>query len=312
VNERIGPAVSIDLPCVRRNAEQIRYRVGVPVIAVVKADAYGLGARDVVRTISDVVDGFCVFGFAEVRQAGLHELKGKSILAVGPRGDAAADEFSAAGVTPAVYTVEQAEQYKSAAPALCVDTGMQRFACPPEQVAAALAVGGVSQAFTHAVRPQQAAQLVELVGGRGKLPLHAAGSSLLHDPSCRLDAVRPGLALYRGAVRISARLFEVHDTRGPAGYSGFESARHGVILCGYSHGLRRGPCLVNGRRSCILEVGMQSAFVEAAPADRIGAEVVLIGDSLEADEIATAWKASPQEVLVSLLRTRRNGILSGM
>ena len=33
--------------------------------------------------------------------------------------------------------------------------------------------------------------------------LHAAASSLLDDPAARLDAVRPGLACYRGVVRVA-------------------------------------------------------------------------------------------------------------
>ena len=64
--------------------------------------------------------------------------------------------------------------------------------------------------------------------------LHAAGTALLGIPEARLDAVRPGLALYRGAVRVSAPLAEVHASAGPVGYSGFtpSTGRHGVILAG--------------------------------------------------------------------------------
>jgi hypothetical protein len=38
-------AISVDLDLIRRNAERISHQVGMPVIAVVKSDAYGLGAR---------------------------------------------------------------------------------------------------------------------------------------------------------------------------------------------------------------------------------------------------------------------------
>jgi alanine racemase len=142
-------------------------------------------------------------------------------------------------------------------------------------------------------------RLLDLAGGRG-LALHAAGSSLLDEPSARLGAVRPGLALYRGTVRVSARLVEVRDSAGPAGYTGFAVPRHGVILCGYSHGLRVGPCRVNGRPSRVLEVGMQSAFVECAAGDRAGDEVVLLGDGLTEQEAADAWGAGPHTALVQL------------
>jgi alanine racemase len=153
--------------------------------------------------------------------------------------------------------------------------------------------------MTHASSPEQVRRFGELVGGRG-LRLHAAGSALLDEPSAWFDAVRPGLALYRGAARVSARLVEVRDSSGPAGYTGFVAARHGVILCGYSNGLRAGACLVNGRRSRVLEVGMQSAFVECEPSDRPGDEVVLLGDGLTEDDVAAAWGTPPHTALVQL------------
>ena len=295
--------IRIDLEQVRRNAEEISRAVAVPVMAVVKANAYGLGAVEVVQAINDVVAGFCVFSLAETREYRIREIARKPTLCIGPP-DGDAEDYRSHQARPAVSTIEQARRLRNAGPALCVDTGMQRFACPPENVAEALRAGQCSEAFTHAIRPDQAMRLVELTGGRGGLTLHAVGSSLLHDRSCWLDAVRPGMALYRGAARISAPLVDVRETRGPAGYSGFSAARHGVILGGYSRGLRPGPCIVNGRPSRVLEVGMQSAFVECAAADKIGDEVVLIGDGLEASEIAVAWNSSPQEVLVSLLRGR--------
>ena len=296
-----GVDVRIDMAQVRRNAEKIASSVAVPIYAVVKVNAYGLGATAVAAAIADIVDGFCVFSLAEARQYQLWNVARKPVLCLGPPGDVEADEYISLNARPAVSGIEQAVRFRRTSPALCVDTGMQRFACPADDVAEALKAGECAEAFTHAIRPEQAKQLIELTGGRRReLKLHAAASSWMHDPVCRLDAVRPGLALYRNAVRIAARLVEVRKSNGPIGYTGFETARHGVILVGYSHGLRPGPCYLNGRRSRVLEVGMQSAFIECVAADQVGDEVVLIGDGLEAEEIAANWKASPQEVLVSL------------
>ena len=115
--------------------------------------------------------------------------------------------------------------------------------------------------------------------------------------------LRPGLAAYRGAVRVSAKLIDVREATGPAGYTGFVTARHGLTRCGYSNGLRRGPCVVNGQRRKILEVGMLSAFIELGPGDRIGDEVVLLGDDLKDEEIAAAWGSSPHEALFRLAGT---------
>jgi alanine racemase len=180
-----------------------------------------------------------------------------------------------------------------------VDTGQQRFACPIEHVEEIIRDGLCTEAYTHAMTLGQVQMFRDAVGTRA-LRLHAAGSSLLGEPPAWLDAVRPGLALYRGAARVSTTLVETRKSTGPAGYSGFGAPYHGIILAGYSNGLRAGPCLVNGRASRILEVGMQSAFVETEPTDRAGDEVVLLGDSLAEQQIAPAWNTSPHECLVRL------------
>jgi alanine racemase len=139
---------------------------------------------------------------------------------------------------------------------------------------------------------------------------HVAGSALLDEPKARFDAVRPGLAMYRGAARVTTRLVEVRESLGPIGYTGWTSTtgRHGVILAGYSNGLRPGVCAINGEMRSIREVGMQSAFVEAGPNDKPGDEVVLLDDDLApAERTAKLWGCSPQEVLVRLcgMGTRR-------
>lgn len=294
--------VRIDLSRVRRNAAAVKARVGVPVFAVVKADAYGFGAARVAAALADVVDGYCVFSLREAVEADLWRTTGKPAVALGPPEAHDPDAYLSARVTPAVYTAEQAKALRRARPAVNVDTGMQRFACPPGQVGAVIAAGDCPTAFTHATRVEQARQLVEATEGHAGLFRHAAGSALLDEPAARLDAVRPGLAIYRGAVRVSTPLLDVRDQTGPAGYGGFTSAtgRHGVIPAGYSHGLRPGPCRVNRRESRVLEVGMQSAYVEAAVGDRAGDEVVLLGDVLTEERVAAAWGAPPQLVLVQL------------
>jgi alanine racemase len=294
--------VRIDLARVRANAQDVKRRLGtgVAVIAVVKADAYGLGVARVADALADVVDEFCVFSLDEAAEADLKRT-GKPILALSPPQTLDPAEYLRHGVRPAVVSAEQAAALRPARCVLSVDTGMQRFACPADEVERALRAGDCKEAFTHAARAEAARRLVELVGGRG-LRLHAAGTALLGEPAAHLDAVRPGLALYRGAARVSARLVEARDASGPVGYTGFVPAtgRHGVILAGYSNGVRPGPCLVNGRPSHILEVGMQSAYVECAPGDRAGDKVVLLGDGLTEETVGAAWGTTPQLVQVQL------------
>ena len=293
--------VHIDFDRIRANVQDIRQRTAVSVYAVVKADAYGLGARAISQAVADLVDGFCVYSLREAAEAELWNRTAKPSILLGPPDSLDPDAYLREHARPAVSTIDQAAALRRANPLLCVDTGMQRFACPPEQIDEVLRAGDIHEAFTHAARIEQVRRLVDLLGGRS-LKLHAAASALLDDPAARLDAVRPGLALYRAAVRITAPLLEARDSVGLVGYTGFQSARHGVILGGYSAGLRKGLCLVNGRPQFIPEVGMQSAYVTLAPQDHAGDEVVLLGDALDPETVAKSWACTPHEVLLRLTR----------
>src|SRR4051812_9890690 len=200
--------VTVDLGRVGRNAADVVARVGVPVWATVKADAYGLGAARVARALADVdgVTGFCVFALEEATSIDLWKLTGKPAITLGPPATLDTKPWLDAHVRPAVSTPEQAARLAHARPILCVDTGMQRFACPAEEVAEAIEVGSVDEAFTHATRLAHVEQLLELVGGRG-MSLHAGATALLDEPAAYLDGVRPGLALYRrGALRVTTRV----------------------------------------------------------------------------------------------------------
>jgi alanine racemase len=295
-------AVRVDLDQIRRNARAVSQRVGVPILAVIKADGYGLGAERVARALGDLVGGFCVFSLAEAVAARIWETTKKPTTTLGPDPGVSAEDYLQHHVRPAVWTVERAAMLRLARPILSVDTGMQRFSCPAEQIDAVLDAGACDEACTHALRASHVQQLISLVGGRG-LRLHAAASALLDEPNAWLDAVRPGIALYRGATRVTTSLVDVRDTNGPAGYTGFSASRHGIILAGYSNGLRPGPCVINSRLSRVLEVGMQSAYVEAAENDRVGDEVVLLGDGISETALGNAWNCSPQDALFRMAGT---------
>jgi alanine racemase len=290
--------VRVDLGQVRRNVEAVARKTGVPVIAVVKADAYGLGARRVAYAIADLVEGYYTFSLMEALEAGLRDT-GRSTIALEPQSREDAGPYVSFRVHPAVWDTETATRLRQAQPVLSVDTGQHRFGAAPELIDEVLRAGEITEAFTHATRVEHVQKLVEAVGARG-LRLHAAGTALLDEPSAWLDAVRPGLALYRGAARVSARLVEARDSSEPSGYTGFVVPRHGVILAGYSDGLRKGPCVVNGQRQRVLEVGMQSAFIELAPGDKVGDEVVLLGDGVSEADVGQAWGSTPHEALLRL------------
>lgn len=295
--------VAVDLDRICGNVEAIGKKCGVPVIAVVKADAYGVGASAVATAIAHLVEGFYVLHAAEAVAANLKETGKRTIAMLAPSDEVG--DYLSSRIHPVVWSVERANTLRKARPVLSVDTGQQRFACPADQAEAVLASGACGEAITHAANLQQVELFRRIVGGQENLFLHAAGSSLLDEPAARLSAVRPGLAMYRDGVRVSSRLVEAKIASGPAGYSGFVVRRFGVILAGYSHGLRRGPCLVNGRMTRLLEVGMQSSFVEIESGDKNGDEVVLLGDGMSAETIAGEWRTTPHEVLLRLAGSGR-------
>src|SRR5256885_11877947 len=132
--------VRIDLARIRRNVSAVREKTGVAIIAVVKADAYGLGINRIAPAISDLVESWCVFSLREAAEAQL-EKTGKDSLMIGPGNGEDASELIPQRVRPAVWDAERATALRAARPVLSVDTGMQRFATPPGQINAVLKAG---------------------------------------------------------------------------------------------------------------------------------------------------------------------------
>ena len=126
--------VKIDLDAISDNIDAIREKAGVPVMAVIKADAYGHGAVQVARLLQDKCAFFCVSSILEameLRQAGLTT----PILILG---HTPVDAFPTAireGIRPTIYRIEDAVALSKAArfvnlPArfhFAVDTGMSRI-----------------------------------------------------------------------------------------------------------------------------------------------------------------------------------------
>lgn len=258
-------------------------------IAVVKADAYGLGAPQVADALASVVDEFAYFSIHEAREVG------RAGVVLGPP-DCDAAAYRELNLRPPVANLEQAARFAGLPVAVKVDTGMQRFGCPPEGLDALLKSCHAVDIFTHAMELPAVRRLRELCGGRGPW-LHAASTSLLGCEEAWLDGVRPGLALYRGAARVSVPLQLVRDTSGGVGYTQFTCPRVGVILAGYSNHLRQAPVVINGRRQQLLEVGMNTAFVSVDPRDRAGDDVVLLGDGLTEAELAGHFGCREHEIL---------------
>lgn len=281
--------VTINLDQVRAAAEAIRAKTGVGLIAVIKADAYGLGAARVADTLASVVNEFAYFAVSEAREVGR-----PGLILGPPEGDPA--EYRELDLRPAVANRAAAQKFARTRVAVKVDTGMQRFGCPPEDLDDLVARCDVEDFFSHAVTLDAIERLRLACAGRGR-PLHAAATCLLDHPEAWFDAVRPGLALYRGAVRVTTRLQSIRETAGPVGYTGFRWSRVGIILAGYSNFVLPAPVLINGRPQRLLEVGMNTGFVSVDPTDKPGDEVVLLGGGLTEAVLAEHLHVREHEIL---------------
>ena len=126
--------VMIDLDILSENFDAIQKKAGVPVMAVVKADAYGHGAVQVARLLQDKCAFFCVSSILEameLRKAGLT----KPILLLGYTPAEAYPTAVREEIRPTIYRMEDAQALSQAAQALglparfhfAVDTGMSRI-----------------------------------------------------------------------------------------------------------------------------------------------------------------------------------------
>ena len=126
--------VTIDLDTIAANFQAIQKKAGVPVMAVIKADAYGHGAIPVARQLQDCCAFFGVSSMSEaleLRRAGIST----PILILGPIPASAFAIAIRENIRPSIFRYEDALELSRAAKELgqrapfhlVVDTGMSRI-----------------------------------------------------------------------------------------------------------------------------------------------------------------------------------------
>jgi alanine racemase len=248
-----GAVLTIDLAAIRANYRLLRERLGgAGCAAVVKADAYGLGAAKVAPAL--LREGCDRFFVAQVGEgiALRAVLPGPvDILVLNGLPPGAEADCAAAGLTPVLNSLEQLAAWRAharrrgqtLAAALQVDSGMSRLGMQPSEVATLAAdpdtLKGLSirLVMSHLAcadepaHPANAMQRVRFEALRAQLP--AAPASLANSSGIFLgapfafDLARPGAALYginptpaqenpmRPVVGLSARIVQLRDV--PAG-----------------------------------------------------------------------------------------------
>jgi alanine racemase len=206
----------LDSSALQENWRWLQRIAGVPAGAAVKADGYGLGARNVTRLLAEAgCRDFFVSTWAEADALG-HLPEGAELCVlhgVGPEDMKAA---LAGNVRPVLNTPAQVARWKEAAPDrpcdVMVDTGMNRLGIRTDEIAllddlqihtlhSHLACADEDSAMNVVQRDRFLAVSATVEARRYSLA-NSAGICLGRDYS--FDLVRPGLALYGGVPREEA------------------------------------------------------------------------------------------------------------
>jgi alanine racemase len=213
--------VDVDLDAIVRNARSYQHRVGVPILAMVKADGYGLGAVAVARVLAG--EGVWGFGVATPEEARALHLSGiiSPIVVVGPYHPAQDAAIRQVAARPTIASIEALEAWLDAGGGpfhVEIDTGMHRTGIAWSDEALLRRIGhlvrdrdDVEGIFTHfhsagrdhaasTAQWQRLHHAIEIIGRRPTLT-HAANSAAgAWGTAFAGDLARPGIHLYGGAL----------------------------------------------------------------------------------------------------------------
>jgi alanine racemase len=295
----------------------VRKRIGpeAGILAVVKANAYGHGVADVVRTLAEDTE---VFGVANIKEA--REVcaagTGRPVMLLSPCLPA---EYGAAVRSGYIVTVSSSAEARAysrhgdVSVNFKIDTGMGRVGCMPEsamdEVRRILALDGV---FLHSISTHLpsadedadftlrqlrefdalAAQLRAVAGEARFHVLNSAG--VLVRPEHRLDLVRPGLILYgvsplaefsgeiEPVLSWKSRVVLLRELPAGAGVSygrsfiAAKALRVALVGVGYADGF---PRQASGRGAGVLVRGVRCAVLGRVTMDQIVIDVSRVPDA---------------------------------
>jgi alanine racemase len=214
-------SIEVNLDLIAWNLDQIRSTVRVPIMAVIKANAYGHGLVGVARRLEKEGVGWLMVGKLEeallLRRAGIRS----SILNFGPYSREDCDRIVQNNISQSAYSEEvirylheaALKQKRQAGIHLDVDTGMGRTGIPFKNALplihktaslSGLKMGGIMTTLTedNEYDLEQLGRFAEVCSQAKAKGIdvglrHAASSAgILSGPRFHLDLVRPGIMLY--------------------------------------------------------------------------------------------------------------------
>jgi len=326
--------VEVDSAAIRHNAEFARRRGGAPLIAVVKANAYGHGVEVAVRALRDVAELFAVANVEEA--AAVRALAPeKDVLLLSPclPGERAA--AMAANCIATVSSAAEAREFAGGRVSLKVDSGMGRIGVWHEEVLAEIAAltqaPGVTlhSVATHLPTPDEDAAFTrgqltgftDLAARVRKIApdvrFHALNSAgVLVYSEFAFDFVRVGLMLYgsapipdfqadlRPALTWKTRVLLVRDV--PAGRSVSygrtfitpASMRLATLAMGYADGY---PRQASNRGAQVLIGGQRCAVLGRVTMDQLVVDVSAVPEAAIGDEAVLVGAQGDETILAAEL-----------
>ena len=299
--------ITIELGAIRHNARRLLETLdGAELWAVVKANGYGHGARDVGRAALEAgASALCVVTVAEALDL-RRELPEARLIVMCPT-----DELAEAREARVELVISGGDEIPDDVPVhLKLNTGMGRWGLAELPQPPANIVGLMSHLATADTDPafarQQIERFREATGPYSHLTRHIANSAAaLRLPEARFDAARCGIALYgispfdtdpaedglRPALSWRSRLAQVRLLQ-PGESTGYRRrfvaerpTWTGIVPVGYADGFRRDmtgtEVLVEGERCrAVGTVSMDAVAVELDRELPVGTPVTLVGDGL--------------------------------
>jgi len=279
--------VDIDLGALLRNASAFAAHAGVPILPMVKADAYGLGAVRVARTLERLDPwGFGVATITEGEEL-RHATIARPILVFTPLLIGDFDAAIRANLTPTLGSIDAIVRWRETGRPwhLAIDTGMSRAGIQWNEIDAlrdVLATTAPEGVFTHfhsAEKSDGSRELQEarFDGALAKLPtrptlVHAENSPAVeHRGQSKWSVARPGVFLYgvtsgnspeiapHPVVSLHARVVDLRTIADGESVSYGATFRAGgerriaTLAIGYADGYRR----VLGNRASVLLNGQR-------------------------------------------------------
>lgn len=317
----------VNLQILEDNFLKIKKQISVPVMAVVKANAYGLGAVPVSATLEKHAHAFCVACESEAMELVESGIK-KDIIILGRT---SYKNDLPKNAVPTVSSVEEVIAMKGRANRfqIKVNTGMNRMGCAPNEFENILRVAKenglkVEGAFTHFFNATDSAcskKQMDVFRSAvdeysNELFLHACASNALILPKeYHLNGVRMGLGMYGAygiddlnlALNVYATiLWKGRVKKGDCvGYGNTVVDRDmdvATISIGYADGLRRNANFsvsINGKLcSNVGRVCMDYTVIDVSSVNcKVGDRAYILGEAVDVKEICAKHDIIEHEAL---------------